>query len=87
MEILITLAINAITGVLKNKVQPKYGALGVHGIIFALAIIGSAIVAYSQVNPSFADLLKQAGIFLASSIAMYEVILKRFDFKAEINKV
>jgi len=77
MEILITLAINGFTSFLKKKIQPKYGAMGVHSIVFVLALIASGIVAIAQANPDFMDFAKQAITYLVSSVAMYELILKK----------
>jgi hypothetical protein len=82
MEILITLAINGFTGFLKNKVKPKYGAMGVHFIVFGLALIASGIVAVVQANPNFMDFAVKAMGYLVSSVAMYELILKKASIEA-----
>lgn len=81
-EIIIGAGVIILTQLIKNKVYPKYGSTGVHVLTFILAVIGVGIYQYSLYDPSFAEILQQALAFLATSITVYEVILKRIGFKS-----
>lgn len=84
-EIIIGTGVIILTQIIKNKVYPKYGTTGVHILTFTLALIGVAIYRYAMSDPYIYDLIREALQYLALSITIYEVILKKIGFKSASN--
>lgn len=67
------------TLIAKNWIKPKFGPTGVHFFAFILALIVVSVTAYSNYNPKFSDLLYKAGEYLIAAVALYEIIIKKFE--------
>ena len=77
MEILIVFAVSILAGAVKKWVLPRFGATGVHVLVFALGLIGAVGYNLYQSDPAFQTIVSEALRTLAFAIALYEVILKR----------
>ncbi len=74
---LAALAITFLTQLIKSYVFPKWGANGVHAVVFILALAGAGIGYAVSVYPTLASFVNHALELLAGSVALYEVILKK----------
>lgn len=73
-------ALSLLTQFVKNIVFPKYGATGVHILMFILACLGVVCVGLYTSMPSVAKIIEEGLALLASAIAMYEVLLSKLGF-------
>ncbi len=71
------LGLNALTGLCKKWIKPKWGEVGVHAFIFVIALIGTGI--YQLYTKSFEVkmLIEQSAVYLMAAVALYEIILKK----------
>lgn len=74
---LMVLAILILTQICKKYIGPKWGDTGIHVFVFLVALLFVSVRAYATYNPTFGHLLIIAGEYLAASIGVYEVILKK----------
>jgi len=77
MEIIIVVAINLLTQVLKKFIFPKWGKFGVQAFVFLLALVGTGVYSLYASNVEFQALVAKALQLLTGAIALYELILKR----------
>lgn len=85
MEVAIPFIINIITWLTKQYIKPKYGKTGVQVFVFILALIGASIMWFSRNIASFELILRDAGIILAFSIAMYETLWSKLNFSFDVD--
>lgn len=80
MEIIIGIAINFLSQILKKYVAPKYGEDGVQFSVFLLACIASGLfIAYKNI-PSFENFVLAATIFFGTAVTFYEVLWKKLKW-------
>lgn len=80
MELLIAFGVNVLTSFIKGWVKPKFGNLGVHAVVFVLAVAGVFGWEYISAVPAWKEVALSALETLAYAVAIYEVILKRIGF-------
>lgn len=79
MELIIILGINMLTNVLKKRIMPKYGKLGVEVTVFAIAAIITGVQFLSESNPTVREFLSNMTIYATGAIALYQLIIKRME--------
>lgn len=79
-ESLIFIGAILLTQVVKKFIKPRFGSTGVHVFTFIIALIGNGVYLYSQTDPEFALIIQRALEYLAGTVAVYEVILKKIGF-------
>lgn len=77
MELLIGAALALLAQVTKEYIYPKFGDWGVHGALFLIALVGTAIWQTAVARPELMAIIENAGTLLVSAVGVYEVILKR----------
>lgn len=80
MDIVIALAVNVFTALLKKYVEPKFGKLGVQAVVFLLALVGAVGYAFYLKNVAFQAVVLEALRTITYAITIYEIILKRISF-------
>ena len=73
----IAFAVNILTSISKGWIRPKFGVLGVHIVMFALAVIGALYVVYGGSYPSITRGVEAGLIIFSMAVTFYEVLLKR----------
>lgn len=58
----------------------KIGTAGTQAVVFGLAVLAALYYQYSAQVPGLVELVKATLVIFSSSVAIYEVILSRFDF-------
>lgn len=81
-ETIVFIGLLVMTQVIKKHVIPKYGEWGLHGFVFLVAVAFLGVKAYADRNLEFKEVLVDAGIFLASAVSLYELILSKVGFKS-----
>lgn len=79
-QLAIVFGITLLTSILKRWVIPKWGKFGVQVFVFILAAIAALYMTYSAGFPALTEIVEQAIKVFSLAVALYEVILKRFDF-------
>lgn len=74
---IVLLSIVVLGQICKKYIIPHFGDTGLHVFLFIIAVIIVGAQAYMTVNPSFSHILLKAGEYLAGSIALYEVIVRK----------
>lgn len=81
-ETIIFIAVVGLTQFIKKYVHPKFGNTGVHVLTFVLALIGVGIYQATISYPNFGLIVTDALTYLVSTVAIYEIILKKVGFKS-----
>ena len=71
--------VNIATSFFKKWIYPKFGSTGVQLVLAMLSVVAALVFYFKGINASFAHILQvSTGIFL-SAMALYEVLLKKFN--------
>lgn len=73
----ITFIVNITTQVIKKYIMPKFGATGVHVLLFTFSVIAALYFTYGDQFPSIKSLLFVGAQIFCLAIALYEVVLAR----------
>ena len=84
--LLIVFAVNALTSFFKRFVEPHFGRLGVHIVLFAAAAIGTAYYMFLQNLEGWDTFVSGTIAFVAASITLYELILSYFPMFKGVDK-
>lgn len=76
----IVFLVNILTSAFKKWIYPRFGKLGVQITIFIFAVIGAFYYTYADAIPGLLHLVETACALFSLAVALYEVILSRFDF-------
>lgn len=70
--------------VAKKWVVPKFGATGLHVLVFIAALAVVVVKGLMDSFPEFGALVLLAGKYFASAMVLYEVVWKRLNEKLNI---
>lgn len=75
----------ALTQIIKRWIQPRWGTLGVHAFVLAIAIIIAVAQWYSQFIPS--QVLEAIFAIYALAVGWYEILVKRVVGDVIVGKI
>lgn len=84
MLLLKVFGLSLIVQIIKKWIKPKFGDFGIHFVTFIIAGLVIGINMWAEHSIQIKELLMLAGAYLSTTIALYEVILKKiFDMVGE----
>lgn len=75
----ITILVNAVTQLFKRFLMPRYGATGVHVLLFVSSFAVAFYVSYADHFPEIKHVMLVAVEFFCLAMSFYEVFLSRFS--------
>jgi hypothetical protein len=79
-ELAIVFSVTLITSIVKRWVEPKWGKVGVQVFVFLLAGLIALWTTYSAGFPALSEIVGETIKVFSLAVALYEVLLKKFDF-------